>query len=355
MNRILITGGVGFIGSHTASLLLENGYDLIIIDSYVNTSKLFLKKICTLFKKIDEKYEERIKFIECDIRDIENLNAVFQESVNEGKPINSVIHFAGLKSVSESVHNPLQYWEVNVIGSINLFKIMELHNCKTIVFSSSATIYGISENKLLTEDSHIKPNNAYGQTKFTIEEILRTLYESDKENWKILNLRYFNPIGAHESGLIGEYPDRVPSNLFPFITQVAIGKRRLLKVYGRDWPTADGTGVRDYIHVMDLAEGHLSALRYLDSQGGIFVNLNLGTSKGTSVLELINTFEKVNKCKIPYEFTDKRAGDVAISIADNKKALDLLNWNPQRTIEDMCIDGWLWEQNINRCIKESIN
>ena len=346
MNRILITGGAGFVGSHTASLLLENGYDLIIIDSFVNTSKLFLKKICSLFKKIDEKYEERLKFIECDIRDKNKLNTIFQESANEGKPINSVIHFAGLKSVSDSVRNPLQYWDANVIGSINLLKIMELHNCKTIVFSSSATIYGTS-NDFLTEDSYINPNNAYGLTKFTIEKILNTIYESDKKNWKILNLRYFNPIGAHESGLIGEFPNNIPSNLFPYITQVAIGERSFLRVYGRDWPTKDGTGVRDFIHIMDLAEGHLSGLRFLDSQNGVFINLNLGTSKGTSVLELISTFEKVNKCKIPYEFADKRAGDVAISIADNKKAINLLNWNPKRNIEDMCIDGWLWQQNLN--------
>ena len=345
MNRILITGGAGFIGSHTASLLLENGYDLIIIDSLINTSNVFLKKINILFKKIDEKYEKRVKFIKCDTRDINKLNAVFQESANEGKPINSVIHFAGLKSVSESVHNPLKYWDANVTGSINLFKIMDLYDCKTIVFSSSATVYGIS-NDFLTEDSYIKPNNAYGQTKCTIEEILNTLYQSDKENWKILNLRYFNPIGAHESGLIGEFPYNKPSNLFPYITQVAMGKRSSLKVYGRDWPTKDGTGVRDYIHIMDLAEGHLSALRYLDSQNGIFIYLNLGTSIGTSVLELIRTFEKVNKCKIPYDFADRRAGDVATIIADNKKALDLLNWNPQRTIEDMCVDGWLWQKNI---------
>ena len=345
MNRILITGGAGFVGSHTAGLLLESGYDLIIIDSFINTSKLFFKKICTFFKKIDEKYEDRLKFIQCDIRDKNKLNTIFKESANEGKPINSVIHFAGLKSVSESVRNPLQYWDANVIGSINLLKIMELHNCKTIVFSSSATIYGTS-NDFLTEDSYIKPNNTYGVTKFTIEKILNSIFESDKKNWKILNLRYFNPIGAHESGLIGEYPNKIPSNLFPYITQVAIGQRSFLRVYGRDWPTKDGTGVRDFIHIMDLAEGHLSGLRFLDSQNGVFINLNLGTSKGTSVLELIRTFEKVNKCKIPYQFEDKRAGDVAISIADNKKAINLLNWNPKRNIEDMCIDGWLWQKNI---------
>ncbi len=346
MNRILITGGAGFIGSHTASLLLEKGFDLIIIDSFINTSKLFLRKIFTLFEKIDEKYEERIKFVECDIRNFNKLNNVFQNSADEGKPINSVIHFAGLKSVSESVKNPLEYWDANVIGSINLFKIMKLHNCRTIVFSSSATIYAQTDNKLLTEDSDIKPNNAYGETKITIEKILKTLYESDQESWKIANLRYFNPIGAHESGLIGEYHNDVPSNLFPFINQVAIGKRSFLRVFGRNWPTRDGTAIRDFIHIMDLAEGHLSALNYLDSQDGIFTNFNLGTSKGTTVLELISTFEKVNKCSIPYEFVQKREGDVAISIADNKKAINLLNWKPHRNIEAMCIDGWFWQQNI---------
>ncbi len=347
MNRILITGGAGFIGSHTASLLLEKGFDLIIVDSFANSSKLFLEKIFTLFKKIDEKYEERIKFIECDIRNFNKLNNVFQESINEGKPINSVIHFAGLKSVSESVENPLQYWDANVNGSINLFKVMAIYNCKTIVFSSSATVYGTSDNKLLTEDAEIKPKNPYGESKLIIEKILNSLYISDKENWKIANLRYFNPIGAHESGLIGECPNGVPSNLFPFITQVAIGKRSFLRVYGRDWPTKDGTAIRDYIHVMDLAEGHLSALNYLESQDGIFTNLNLGTSKGTTVLELVRTFEKVNNCKIPFDYVDRRPGDVAISVADNKKAINILNWKPHRNIERMCIDGWFWEKNVN--------
>ena len=222
---------------------------------------------------------------------------------------------------------------------------MESYDCRTIVFSSSATIYKSKPEGLLDENSELDPSNPYGQTKATIEKILKTLYDSDRNNWRIVNLRYFNPIGAHESGLIGEYPIGVPNNLFPYINKVASGLIEKLNIYGNDWPTADGTGVRDYIHVMDLADGHISALNFLFCGNGNFLNLNLGTSKGTSVLELIKTFEKVNNCKIKYEFKERRPGDIATSVADNKMASSILNWRPKRSLAEMCRDGWLWQKN----------
>ncbi len=347
MQRILVTGGAGFIGSHTSVLLIEKGYSLLIVDSFTNSSKKVIKRINYYLEKTNKNLLKNLVFIDCDIRDHKKLNDIFLNSINEGKPIDSVIHFAGLKAVGDSVKNPLQYWEVNVSGSINLFKIMNSYDCKTIVFSSSATIYGIKHQKLFHEDTEINPSNPYGETKATIERILKTLYQSDIENWNVANLRYFNPIGAHESGLLGEDPKGIPNNLFPYINQVAIGERENLHIYGNDWPTVDGTGVRDYIHVMDVAEGHLLALKYLSSKNGNFVNLNLGTSKGTSVIQLIKTFEKTNNCKINYEFKKRRPGDIAISIADNKLATSLLDWKPKRTLEDMCRDGWQWQRNQN--------
>lgn len=348
MTRVLVTGGTGFIGSHTCILLLEKGYDLIIIDSFSNSSIEVVKEIKNLGIS-DRKYsEKKILLRKGDIRDKNFLEKIFKEALDNKNPIKAVIHLAGLKSVSESVNYPLKYWEVNVQGSINLFKVMNDFNCKTIVFSSSATIYGESTNKLIHEDSEIQPKNTYGETKAAIEKILHTLYKSDIKNWRIINLRYFNPIGAHQSGFLGEIPQGIPSNVFPYLTQVAIGERKSLNIFGNDWPTIDGTGVRDYIHIMDLAEGHISALDYLLSNGGNFLNLNLGTSQGTSVLELIKTFEKVNKCIIPFEFKEKRSGDIASAVADNKLAISLLDWSPKKNLEEMCRDGWLWQQNLNK-------
>ena len=345
MKRILITGGVGFIGSHTSILLLQKGFDLIVVDSFLNSSKDYIDKINFLIKNLDSNLLKKIKYFDCDIRNYEKLSNIFLNSIKEGNPIDAVIHFAGLKAVGESVKNPLMYWEINVAGSINLFKVMDRYDCNTIVFSSSATIYGKKSENLLEENSEIDPSNPYGETKVTIEKILKNLYEIDRKNWNVANLRYFNPIGAHESGLLGEDPKGIPDNLFPYINQVAIGQRNKLFIFGNDWPTVDGTGVRDYIHVMDIAEGHVSAIEYLFSQKGSFVNLNLGTSKGTSVLELIKTFEKVNNCEVKFVFKERRPGDIASSIADNKLAISLLNWSPKRSIEEMCRDGWLWQKN----------
>ena len=281
-----------------------------------------------------------------DIRNEKALDKLFLECEENGNPIKSVIHLAGLKSVKDSVLNPLIYWDVNVNGSMTLFRVMDKYKCKTIVFSSSATIYKISGDKPLKENTEINPINPYGRTKVAIEKILNDIFISNKNDWKIANLRYFNPIGAHPSGLIGEDPMGVPNNVFPYITQVASGALKIFTVFGSDWPTSDGTGIRDYIHVMDLAEGHIAALKNLIEGKNKIFNINLGTGIGTSVLELIETFERVNSIKIPIEFASRRAGDSSIVIADNSLALSCLGWSPKRDLGEMCIDGWKW-QSVN--------
>ena len=342
--RILVTGGSGFIGSHTCLLLLEKGHDIIVLDSYVNSNKNSLRRVVDLVKSNLKTKEINIQVIKGDIRDEKVLENLFFECQNSCNPIKAVIHFAGLKSVKESVFNPLLYWDINVNGSINLLRVMDEYQCRTIVFSSTAAIYRLSNKKLLLEDNEIKPNSPYGNTKAVVEQLLNNIFCSSSQKWKIVNLRYFNPIGSHPSGMIGEAPNGIPNNLFPFITQVAAGARDYLKVFGGDWPTKDGTGVRDYIHVMDLAEGHIAALEYLISENPQIINLNLGTGIGTSVLELIDRFELVNQIKIPYEIYSRREGDVASVIADNSLALSCLDWSPKRSIEQMCADGWKWQQ-----------
>ena len=262
--------------------------------------------------------------------------------MNKGYPINGVIHFAGLKSVEESIKEPLIYWDNNVCGTLILLKVMQLFHCETIVFSSSATVYGNSEKSPLKESFKIKALNPYGQTKATIEQILDDLFRSSKNNLKVANLRYFNPIGAHSSGFIGEEPLNKPNNLFPYICYVAAGKYKKLNIYGNDWPTSDGTCIRDYIHVMDLAEAHTCAIKYLLCRDPLILNLNVGTGIGTSVLQLVETFIEVNKCDVPYQFTNRRKGDVAQLIADNQKAISILNWSPKKNLKDMCRDGWRW-------------
>ena len=344
MKRILVTGGAGFIGTHTCLSLLNNNYEIIVYDSFINSNKKSLKRVVDIANKINPDKKKFIQIVIGDIRDEEKLRNVFLEAQLLKKPIEAVIHFAGLKSVSESVLDPLLYWDVNVNGSTKLFKIMSQFNCRTIVFSSSATIYGFANNNPINENEPIKPVNSYGDTKYSIETILKNLNKSIPNKWRIANLRYFNPVSAHSSGLIGESPNGVPNNIFPYLTQVASGLRPKLNIFGNDWPTPDGTGVRDYIHVMDLAEGHLKTLEYLMSNMPQIINLNLGNGVGISVLELINKFEEVNKIKIPYVFTNRRPGDVGIVIADNSYALSLLNWSPRRTLEEMCKDGWNWQR-----------
>ena len=342
--RFLLTGGAGFIGSHTCLALLEKGYEVIVVDSFINSSKKSLERVLEIMRMGGKNHSERLVVEEVDLRDLKALNNVFLNAINNGKKIDAVIHFAGLKSVSDSISNPLNYWDVNVYGTINLVKTMEIFNCKSIVFSSSATIYDPSGSNLIDENYKLSPINPYGNTKYSIEILLRDLFNSSNKNWKIFNLRYFNPIGAHYSGLIGENPIGIPNNIYPLITKVAAKKIKHLEIFGSDWDTEDGTGVRDYIHVMDLAEGHVKAAEKILESKSEVMNINLGTGKGTSVLELINTFQDVNKVKIPFVFGKRRLGDYGKVVANNSLAIEFLNWKPFRTIEDMCSDGWKWQK-----------
>ena len=342
MKTILATGGTGYIGSHTCLELLKRGYKVIILDSLVNSSEKVISKINSLFN--DKKVNNNLTFVKGDINDEKLLDHIFNLAKEKYEPISCIMHFAGLKSVSESFSNPLQYWHNNVGGSIILFKLMEKYECRKVIFSSSATIYQINEDELLNESSPINPINPYGQTKLAIERLLKDLFDKG-DDWRIANLRYFNPIGAHQSGLIGENPKGIKNNIFPILNGVAIGEIEKLKIYGKNWPTYDGTGIRDFIHVMDLAEGHIKALEYLENNEPQILNLNIGTGKGTSVLGLIKIFENVNKVKINYEFTNRRKGDYGIVVADNSLAKSLLKWTPKRSLEDMCQDGWNWKKN----------
>ena len=346
MNNILITGGAGFIGSHICTILLEENYNVYIVDNFSNSSKKVfdsIKKIMQNDKNFDDK---RLNIFDGDIRDEKFLNAVFSNAKKNNKPIDSVIHCAGLKAVKDSILNPLSYWDTNVCGSINLLKVMEKNQCSIILFSSSATVYGNSDNIPFKETATLCPINPYGETKLTIELILENLVESYNSNWNVGYLRYFNPIGAHHSGLIGENPTKEPENIFPRICQVAAGLKEKLYIYGKDWPTEDGTCCRDYIHIVDLAIAHKKAIEYLLENTSSKLILNVGTGKSNSILGLIKTFEQVNNIKINYEFADRREGDTAESLADTNRALKILNWEPQKTIEDMCRDGWRWQKNI---------
>ena len=342
MNSILVTGGSGFIGSHTCLTLLESGYFIYVVDTFQNSSSISLERVKQILAAKNIDVSDRMQIFQVDIRDEISLKDVFNKAANEGCPIQSVIHFAGLKAVAESVENPLLYWDNNVKGAITLFKVMEQNNCKTIVFSSSATIYGYAGDKNIDEATQISPINPYGSTKVVIENLLNDIFNKNKKDWRIANLRYFNPIGAHPSGLIGESPLGDANNIFPIILDVAVRKNDFLKVFGNEWETNDGTGVRDYIHVVDLAEGHLKTLKYLEKNNPQIINLNLGTGIGTSVLDLIKSFEKANNIKIPYKIVQPRKGDASYVVADNSLAKRILDWNPKRTIEDACLDGWKW-------------
>ena len=342
MNSILVTGGGGFIGSHTCLSLLENGYRIYVVDTFENSSPEALERVKKILKAKIVDISNMVKIFKIDIRDELSLRNVFLDAEKSGSAIKAVIHFAGLKAVGESVEEPLRYWDNNVSGSISLFKTMERSNCKTLVFSSSATIYGLASDEPILEDTKISPINPYGSTKVAIENICNDIFNKNKREWKIANLRYFNPIGAHPSGLIGENPTGLTNNIFPIILDVAFKKKKVLKVFGNNWPTHDGTGIRDYIHVVDLAEGHLKTLEYLQNNNPQILNLNLGTGIGTSVLELIKSFEKVNKIKVSYEITSPRKGDAACVVANNSLAKKILKWAPKRSIEDACLDGWKW-------------
>ncbi len=321
--KIFVTGGAGYIGTHTCVELLEAGYDVVVFDNFSNSSREALYRV--------EKITGRsLELIEGDIRD--------EGSITEAmRGCESVIHFAGLKAVGESVAKPLEYYDNNVQGTLCLLRAMRTNGIKTLVFSSSATVYGDPDYLPLDESHPLRTTNPYGQTKLMIEEILRDLYRSDL-SWKIMILRYFNPVGSHKSGLIGEDPSGIPNNLMPFVAQVAIGRRESLNVFGDDYNTVDGTGVRDYIHVVDLALGHLKALLALTSSQ--CTSVNLGTGKGYSVLEVIKAFEKASGRTVAYTIAPRREGDIAACYANPKRALELLDWSPQRTLEEMCDDTW---------------
>ena len=335
MSTVLVTGGAGFIGSHTSVELLNAGYDIIILDNFVNSKPESLKRIKELTGK-------DFKFYQADIRDEEAMTKVFAEN-----KIDAVIHFAGLKSVPQSVKEPLNYYDNNIAGTVCLCRVMDKAGCKKLVFSSSATVYGSKNPSPLREDMPTGgTTNPYGTTKYFIEQILQDLCVSDSE-WGVSILRYFNPIGAHKSGRIGEDPNGIPGNLMPYITQVAIGKLECLNVCGNDYPTPDGTGVRDYIHVVDLALGHIKALDRLLKVKGCEV-YNLGTGKGYSVLDVVKAFEKASGIKINYRIAPRRAGDVACCYADATQAKEVLGWQAQYDIDDMCADSWRWQsQNPN--------
>lgn len=323
---ILVTGGMGFIGSHTVVELMTAGHRVIIVDNLCNSSEKVLDSI----QKITG---EKPLFYRADIRDKAALDEIFV--ANE---IDAVIHFAGLKAVGESVQIPLEYYENNINGTLVLCDCMRRHSCKTMVFSSSATVYGMNNPSPFKEDMPTSATNPYGWTKWMLEQILSDLAHADPE-WSIVLLRYFNPIGAHPSGIIGENPNGIPNNLFPYIAQVAVGKLPCLSVFGNDYDTPDGTGVRDYIHVVDLAGGHLKALDYAVTHKGVEA-VNLGTSRGTSVLELVSAFEKASGKKVNYRIAPRREGDIASCYADTAKAAKLLGWEAKYTIDDMCRDGW---------------
>ena len=328
---ILITGGAGYIGSHTCLQLLAAGHQIIVVDNLLNSSQESLLRVAKIAGKT-------FPFIQADIRDKVAMRAIFKAHA-----ISAVIHFAGLKAVGESAEKPQLYYDNNVIGSLNLFEVMAEFNVKNIVFSSSATVYGDPASVPISEDFALSATNPYGRTKLMIEDILRDIHKSDS-TWRIALLRYFNPIGAHNSGLIGEDPNGVPNNLLPYVAQVAVGRLAKLRVFGNDYATHDGTGVRDYIHVMDLADGHVAALDYLTHKQAL-ITANLGTGIGYSVLDVVNAFAKASAKNIPYEILPRRLGDVAVNYANASVAKSLLGWRASRSLEDMCADTWRWQSS----------
>ena len=328
---ILVTGGAGYIGSHTCVELLNAGYDIVVVDNYYNSSPKALDRVKQITGRDFKAYDY-------DLLDTENMDKIFKEN-----KIDAVIHFAGYKAVGESVLEPLKYYHNNVDGTVALCEVMQRNNCKRIVFSSSATVYGIPDSVPIKETSGKSAMNPYGRTKIIIEDMLTDLYCSDN-SWSIIILRYFNPVGAHESGLIGEDPKGIPNNLMPYITQVAVGTLAELSVYGNDWPTKDGTGVRDYIHVVDLARGHIKALDKAMSVEEVKI-YNLGTGTGYSVLNIINAFEQSSGKKIPFKYVERRPGDISECYAEPQKAFDEMGWKAEFGIEKMCEDSWRWQKN----------
>lgn len=329
--KILITGGAGYIGSHTCVELVSAGFELLVVDNLCN-SKL------EAVRRVERICGKPIAFYQLDVRDREGLRALFREN-----SIAAVIHFAGLKAVGESVEKPLEYYNANVSGSLVLFEVMAAAGVKALVFSSSATVYGDPQSVPIAEHFPLSVTNPYGRSKLMIEDILRDVHRAD-ESWRIALLRYFNPVGAHSSGLIGEDPNGIPNNLMPIVSQVAIGKRDALSIYGNDYPTCDGTGVRDYIHVTDLALGHLKALNALLGNPGMFT-VNLGTGNGYSVLEVVRAFEAASGRPVRYKFAPRRTGDIAECYADPALAAELIDWHARRNLDQICADAWRWQSN----------
>lgn len=328
--KILVTGGAGFIASHTNVELLNAGYDVVVVDNLVNSSRESVARV-------EELTGKKISFYEEDLLNEKAIDAIFEK-----ENIDSVIHFAALKAVGESCQIPLRYFDNNLTGTLNLLKVMEKHGVKSIVFSSSATVYGKPESVPIREDFPLSVSNPYGRTKLIIEDMLRDIYKSDNE-WDIALLRYFNPIGAHESGMIGENPHGIPNNLLPYVAKVAAGQLECVNVFGGDYDTPDGTGVRDYIHVVDLAKGHVKAVKKLEDNSGLSI-YNLGTGKGYSVLDIVKNFEAATGIKIPYSIKPRRAGDVATCYSDATKAKKELGWEAEYDIKDMCADSWNFQQ-----------
>lgn len=326
---VLVTGGAGYIGSHTCVELLNAGYDIVVVDNFVNSSS----NSTTPVKEITGK--------DFSVYNVNLLDEPSLEKVFENHEIKAIIHFAGLKAVAESISNPLMYYQNNIAGTLVLCEVMRKFDVDKLVFSSSATVYGLQEEMPLTEDMPLAPINPYGRTKMMLETILTDIVSANPA-WGVSLLRYFNPVGAHPSGKMGENPNGIPNNLFPYITQVANGKLKELTVYGNDYDTPDGTCIRDYIHVVDLADGHLQALNHLLTTTGVHT-LNLGTGKGCSVLEVISAFEQATSVSVPYRIGSRRLGDAPISVADVSKAAQLLNWRTKRTLPEMCADAWRWQ------------
>ena len=338
---ILVTGGAGYIGSHTCVELLECGFDVIVVDNLCNSSKESLRRVQEITGK-------KLSFHQVDLLDKSALDGVFKSA-----EIEAVIHFAALKAVGESVEKPLMYYQNNIVGALSLFEVMTANQVKRIVFSSSATVYGDPPKVPITEDFPLDPTSPYGYNKLMIERILEDLQNADPE-WAVSILRYFNPVGAHASGRIGEDPRGIPNNLMPFISQVAVRKQERLKVFGKNYDTVDGTGVRDYIHVVDLAKGHLKALDYLEQGPGLAFH-NLGTGQGYSVLEMVEAFENASGVDIPYQVVDRRPGDIAISYADPGKANRELQWKAEKGLEEMCADTWRWQSQNPRGFEAANN
>ena len=343
LEKVLITGGCGFIGSHTSAILLKQGYQVVIIDSNLNSSPKTIERISEILLQEGINTENRISFYRGDLLDASFVEKVFELEESLGNPIGYVIHFAGLKSVNESTISPLIYWDTNLVSTINLLKAMQINNCKNIIFSSSATVYQKQNIRLIKESDNLNPVNPYGNTKLSIEKLLKDIFVSDATNWRIACLRYFNPIGAHPSGLLGEDPSGSPNNIFPLINNVALKQKEFLEVYGNDWNTIDGTCIRDYIHVMDLSEAHVRTLDLIKVSEPKYLIMNIGTGIGTSVLELIKTYEEVNNLKIPFKIAPRRKGDLEVVVADNSYSYSLLNWKPKLDLKDMCRDGWKWK------------